>query len=120
IIPANTRSLASMKEASMKRAQTVYLIHFSKAYRHARHYIGFTTDLNKRLVDHLAGMGARLLEVVVQNGIEFRLARVWPGADRNFERRLKNWKGAAKFCPLCGGDDAMRRAVYQREEKHGD
>src|SRR5262245_27705742 len=95
----------------MKRAPIVYLLHFSTAYKHARHYIGFTTNLDKRITDHLCGMGARLMEVITAAGIEWKLARTWRG-DRQLERRLKNRKCAARFCPYCGGDDAMRRAVY--------
>src|SRR5262245_27533792 len=57
----------------------VYLIHFNKAYRHARHYIGFTTNLDKRITDHLCGMGARLMEVITNAGIEWRVARTWQG-----------------------------------------
>lgn len=32
---------------------TIYLLHFSKPYKHARHYIGYTDDLDKRLARHL-------------------------------------------------------------------
>ncbi|MBB5085041.1 putative GIY-YIG superfamily endonuclease [Nonomuraea endophytica] len=28
---------------------TVYLLHFAQPYRHARHYLGWTTDLQARL-----------------------------------------------------------------------
>jgi predicted GIY-YIG superfamily endonuclease len=79
---------------------TVYLIHFRKPFKHARHYLGFSTDLDKRLTDHLAGMGARLMEVVTAAGIQWKLVRTWPG-DRELERRLKNRKEAPKLCPIC-------------------
>ena len=39
----------------------VYLVHFSEPYRHARHYTGWTVDLDARLAEHRAGRGARLL-----------------------------------------------------------
>jgi predicted GIY-YIG superfamily endonuclease len=92
----------------------VYLIHFNGAYKHARHYLGFSTDLDKRITDHLCGMGARLLEVVTKAGIEWKLARICRGG-RSLERRLKNWNGAAKFCPICGGKKALRLAKYSTE-----
>jgi hypothetical protein len=38
---------------------TVYLLHFSAPYRHARHYTGWTDDLPARLTAHAAGRGAR-------------------------------------------------------------
>jgi predicted GIY-YIG superfamily endonuclease len=100
---------------------TVYLIHFNKAYRHARHYIGFTTNLDKRITDHLCGMGARLMEVITNAGIEWRVARTWQG-DRRLERRLKGWHNAALLCPLCSGKEAMSRGNFtrkiQRFDKH--
>lgn len=93
---------------------TVYLIHFNKAYRHARHYIGFTTNLDKRITDHLCGMGARLMEVITNAGIEWRVARTWKG-DRRLERRLKGWHNAALLCPLCSGKAAMSRGKFTRK-----
>lgn len=79
---------------------TVYLIHFDTPYRHARHYIGWTSDLPHRLAEHHAGNGSRLLEVVSDAGITWRLARTW-GGDRSLERKLKNRHGASRFCPIC-------------------
>ena len=93
---------------------TVYLIHFNKAYRHARHYIGFTTNLDKRITDHLCGMGARLMEVITDAGIEWRVARTWEG-DRKLERRLKEWHNAALLCPLCSGKEALSRGNFARK-----
>ena len=93
---------------------TVYLIHFNKAYRHARHYIGFTTNLDKRITDHLCGMGARLMEVITNAGIEWRVARTWQG-DRRLERRLKGWHNAALLCPLYSGKEAMSRGNFARK-----
>jgi predicted GIY-YIG superfamily endonuclease len=90
---------------------TVYLIHFNKPYRHARHYLGFTTNLDKRITDHVCGMGARLMEVVTNAGIEWKLARTWQG-DRKLERRLKDWHNAALLCPLCYGKEALSRGNF--------
>src|SRR5262245_14167926 len=103
------RRCADDTHTKAKRPPTVYLIHFNQAYRHARHYLGFTEHLDKRITDHLCGMGARLLEVVTQAGIEWRLACAWPG-DRELERRLKNRKEAPKLCPICAGAKALNRA----------
>ena len=36
----------------------VYLLHFERSYRHARHYIGFTQNLEQRLEEHRAGRGS--------------------------------------------------------------
>ena len=88
---------------------TVYLIHFNRAYRHAKHYLGYSEHLDKRIADHLCGMGARLMEVVTQASIEWKVSRTWPG-DRCLERQLKNRKEAPALCPICSGKKAFRRA----------
>lgn len=80
----------------------VYLLHFNKPLHHARHYLGSATSLTKRLRQHRSGNGARLLEVLKDLGITWRLARVWVG-DRELERRLKRQKNSPRFCPFCSG-----------------
>lgn len=84
------------------RVGTVYLLHFDTPFAHAKHYTGWTGNLPLRLLEHAAGRGARLTEVVADAGITWRLARAWPNATRTDERRLKNQGGAARRCPLCG------------------
>jgi hypothetical protein len=79
---------------------TVYLIHFDVAYKHARHYLGWTLDLLARLQAHQDGRGARLMEVITGAGITWQLARTWPGG-RDRERAIKNRHEAPRLCPLC-------------------
>jgi predicted GIY-YIG superfamily endonuclease len=79
---------------------TVYLIHFDVAYKHARHYLGWTLDLLARLQAHRDGRGARLMEVITEAGITWQLARTWPGG-RDRERAIKNRHEAPRLCPLC-------------------
>ncbi len=91
-------------QAGGKRGGTViYLLHFDRPYRHARHYLGTTDDghLAERLALHAAGRGARLTQVVRDAGIGWQLARTWPGG-RSRERQLKAQGGASRRCPLCG------------------
>lgn len=39
---------------------TVYLLHFDRPYRHARHYLGWTPRaVSERVADHATGNGAR-------------------------------------------------------------
>ena len=86
------------------QAGTVYLLHFDRPYRHARHYVGWTRSsesLKARLAQHAAGEGARLLAVVRAAGIGWQLARMWPGS-RTRERQIKRQGGHARKCPLCG------------------
>ena len=81
-------------------AGTVYLLHLDQPYKHARHYLGWASDLDARLAQHAAGDGARLLQVVRDAGIGWQLARTWPG-DRYRERQLKKQGGRSRMCPVC-------------------
>jgi hypothetical protein len=85
----------------------IYLVHFDRPIGDlhnprgfAQHYTSWTLDLPARLVDHAAGRGARLLQVVGELGIGWQLARIWTGT-RTRERSLKGSGGAARRCPVC-------------------
>jgi hypothetical protein len=58
-------------------------------------------NVKRRLAEHEAGRGARLLAVVREAGIGWQLARLWPGG-RARERQIKRQSGHARQCPLCG------------------
>jgi hypothetical protein len=82
---------------STSASGVVYLLHFDRPYRHAKHYIGYAASsgfLKRRLAAHERGQGAWLLEVVHEAGIGWQLARTWPGtrargtADQTPGRRL--------------------------------
>lgn len=80
---------------------TVYLLHISPPYRHAKHYLGWTPGaVADRLAKHLKGQGARLVAVAVAAGRRVELARTWPGG-RTRERQLKRWHCSPKLCPVC-------------------
>lgn len=92
----------------MSKMGTVYLLHFDRPFRHARHYIGWTGgDLEDRLEYHRRGWGSKLLKAVAEAGIGWTVARTWEGT-RHDERKLKNRKEAPRLCPVCrrecGGD----------------
>jgi hypothetical protein len=89
---------------------TCYLLHFDQRYAHAGHYTGFAegSRLLTRLGEHQGGRGARLLEVITQAGIGFRLARTWPGVTRARERQLKRQGGASRYCPICQAERKAR------------
>ncbi|WP_433474974.1 hypothetical protein ACQPZP_40905 [Spirillospora sp. CA-142024] len=93
-----------------RRVGVIYLLHFTQPYKHARHYLGWTRDLPGRLAAHHIGTGARLLQVVADAGIEWRLARLWPG-DRHRERAIKRQGGASRACPMCGVHPRVARAT---------
>lgn len=83
---------------------TVYLLHFEKPLAHSSHYLGFCVeaDPSKRLTTHGTSKGARILRACRAAGIDYRLAVIIPGADRTFERKIKNRKSAPQWCPCCG------------------
>lgn len=78
----------------------VYLLHFARHHHRARHYLGCTNNLPRRLAQHRAGHGARLVAAVLAAGIEFECVRTWEGGFPE-ERRLKRFKAAPRFCPVC-------------------
>ncbi len=78
----------------------VYLIHFTEKFHHARHYVGYTDDLARRITEHQRER-LHLFGAINKAGIPWLVARVWQDGDRALERKLKNWKGSAQFCPVC-------------------
>lgn len=82
---------------------TIYLLHFDRPYKHAKHYLGWTLDLDTRIAAHRSGVGdcGRLMRVIKDAGIGFQLARIWTEATRTYERSLKNQGGRSRLCPLC-------------------
>jgi hypothetical protein len=101
--PTTDRS-PTVSRRSKPQTGFVYLAHFSSNLHHARHYLGFCTDLAQRMAQHRAGTGARLMEVLKQAGIGWKLVKVLPG-DRGLERRLKRQKNTPRrLCPVCRGE----------------
>lgn len=104
----------------------VYLLHFDRPLSHAQHYIGFTSNLNKRITEHRTasynGRPCKIMCAVYMAGITFSVARIWKIDDgstewnsrgRKFERQLKRRKNARLICPICSGDAAYNRGVYR-------
>jgi hypothetical protein len=86
----------------------VYLLHFVPRYKHAGHYMGFAEDIGARVYAHEMWLtDVRLVRAAVAAGVSLQLARIWPGADRNTERKLKGGMHAkrtgslARQCPIC-------------------
>ena len=81
---------------------TVYLLHFERpVYGNSQHYVGFTTDLARRVAMHKSGHGARITSIAVRKGISWELAYVWEDGDKPLERYLKKSGRARKFCKIC-------------------
>ncbi len=89
---------------------TVYLLHFSgRTGTGHQHYLGWTTDLPKRLARHRAGRGAEETKKAVDEGLKLKLAQSWRGTLAD-ERRIKDETKAVKrsfgcLCPYCQTDD---------------
>ena len=94
----------------------VYLVHFAWPWKHAGHYLGYSSlrrpgwkmralgllsRYEARLYHHRQGTGSRLMAVIQAAGIPWHVSRLWTGVTRDFERRLKNRHGASRFCPAC-------------------
>jgi hypothetical protein len=78
----------------------------------AGHHIGFSDHIEERIQTHRKDQGSPLLAAALVAGIDFRLVRVWPGADRYFERRLHNRHGS-RLCPEPARVSAQRERRLQ-------
>ena len=85
---------------------TGYLPRFDVPFGHAKHYLGITLSLPRRLRDHEIGKGAKLTAAVKKAGISWTLTRTWDDCDRNKERQLKNNPGT-RYCPRCKKETTM-------------
>lgn len=80
----------------------VYILHFNVPLKHAKHYVGFSNDVDTRIQEHREGRSrARIMEVLAERKIDFVLARVFEGEGKAFERQLKKRKNTPKYCPIC-------------------
>lgn len=81
----------------------VYILHLETPLHHSRHYVGMSLkDVEARAALHQQGRAkAKFTRAVHANGIEMILARVFEGADGNFERKLKDTKNVKFYCPIC-------------------
>jgi len=84
----------------------VYVLHFTQAYLHAKHYIGMTTlPIADRLARHRTARGAALLRRLLASGGDFILADTWecatPEEARTLEKSLKRSGGASRCCSIC-------------------
>lgn len=80
---------------------SVYLVHFRRAFNGAKHYLGFSTNIPKRVKEHRAGRGSPLLKAVTERGIPWTVVRKWHGVDGHFEKELKRKNALSDLCPRC-------------------
>lgn len=82
---------------------SIYLLHFHRAFKHARHYTGWAKNVDARVGEHFDGSAhsSHLVKAALAAGIGFDVARVWQGKTRNDERKMKLQGGASRRCPIC-------------------
>lgn len=80
----------------------VYLLHFDPPFRHAGHYVGYTSrdDVGERFAEHASGRGARMVKFAVAAGCQIKLARIWRDVPRKHELKIKG-RSVRPLCPLC-------------------
>lgn len=88
------------------KLEWIYLLHFDEPLHHAQHYLGTTEQLFRRLANHANGNGARLTEVLYEQGLHWQLslaATRLPNTEsaRTIERLAKDQNGLDKYCPIC-------------------
>ena len=108
-----------------RRPGLVYEIHFDEPIGDpenpkgwAQHYIGHTTNLGRRLVEHSRGSDAAIMRAVSEAGIGWRVVRTWEGS-RDTERAIKDLHSGRRLCPECTehpltGAGAIARAEEAR------
>ena len=85
---------------------TTYLLHFDQPVQGKRHYLGIAQrqNLERRLLQHAFGSGARLTQAAVQHRSTLSVVRLWHRTNHSFERRLKANGHMRKLCPMCNPD----------------
>jgi predicted GIY-YIG superfamily endonuclease len=94
----------------------VYIIHLHTPLGHARHYVGFTKHLDKRLAHHRANSGARFLQVCNELKISYTLVVRFAGTKTD-ERRLKNTNNTSRYCPYCNPKPQIFKARVLPHER---
>jgi predicted GIY-YIG superfamily endonuclease len=84
----------------------VYLVHFDRpignANHQSQHYIGYARkSLKRRIAEHKANRGARILQVVNALGIPWSVVKTWSPGSLKLEKQLKLQKHAWRHCPIC-------------------
>jgi len=82
----------------------IYVLHFERPLSHAHHYVGCTAALRDRLTAHARGQGSRLMSVLRDLQIEWRLASLYQTSHagmRRIERQIKSCGHGPRFCRIC-------------------
>jgi predicted GIY-YIG superfamily endonuclease len=90
--------------------ETVYIIHFDTKLHHAKHYVGYTHNLQRRIILHRKGYGSKLMKAVAESNITWEVAAKFQ-AGRAVERAIKDQKNTSRYCPICNGIRAIQNIV---------
>lgn len=94
---------------------TVYLLCFDRPSRSgARHYLGWSSNLDKRIEAHRIGRGSRLTKAIRNEGIGFRVSRTWLNATRADEMQFKRRHQLPRLCPYCRPQALQKHAERER------
>lgn len=83
----------------------IYLLHYKeKLSGHAQHYVGWTNDLENRILQHKQGIEkkCKLTYEFAKAKIPFKISKLWYGT-RNDERKIKNQRNHPRHCSCCRG-----------------
>ncbi len=91
----------------------VYIIHLARplAGSVSRHYVGFSKHVEKRLFHHRNSTGSNFLREANRQGIAYCLVVIFKGTKKD-ERRLKDCKNTARYCPCCNGKPRKVSSKY--------
>lgn len=98
---------------------SIYILHFQRPFKHAKHYVGFVDGglaaLESRLQYHESGRGNPLVAAVVAAGIPYTVAAFLPGPSnsRDEERKIKNRGSACRCCPICRGKKRRKPIIWR-------
>ena len=99
----------------------VYVLHFDSPIGNqdnplavAQHYTGWAENWLSRVTGHANGNSdAKIMAYTVGVArIGFRVAKIYTGVDRNFERALKRRGSARKYCPICRHEITLAQAPH--------
>jgi hypothetical protein len=99
---------ASLPQEIDLTGKKVYLLHLDAPLKHARHYLGFSEDIQERVRRHRSGRGATFMRAIAKEGISWHVSRIWDG-DRELERILKIQHNASHLCPTC-----IQKRIFER------
>jgi hypothetical protein len=94
----------------------VYILHFDKPFKHAKHYVGSADCVRDRLFVHeSAACDVKILQAAKTQGITWSLAKVMKNDLKNGhtkEFRIKRSGGIPKqgLCPICQKQEGAKAA----------